>query len=476
MTRIELSDYFNRIETKYEVDTLKVKAMHIWPIVKQTLAHIYFQSNNRRDSKKRNKHKFVIIRDSVIGLFRFFQYSILTRLFFQKTDLLFVCSGAHRELKDGSWVNKYLSLFINDTNKKSFTYIEWSNKLQFPGQTIHDKVIRNIYMVKNTVPIFRKFIKKPQIENIKLLDKIIEDYCSKVNFEASEASVLNKIMKKLENVAVHSIMYKRILSVCQPQTVILVNSYKSSSYALSYLCSSKSIPTVDVQHGGQGALNFAYSGYTSCPDTGYNSMTKYFWVWDSSSALEIKKWVDNQSYHQVIIGGNPWLTYVSQFQPQKVIKDTIRILVTLQFESINENLYAAIKKSDQQYQWFVRAHPRKKESISTLSNRIEEDKLQNVDLYYSNNEWLPTLIQQCDVHISEYSGSVIEANILGKHSIIISKIGREIYSDYIENGEAFYCEHEDSILSSIETVMQMDPLESKVLPKSQVESLFNSIT
>jgi hypothetical protein len=54
--------------------------------------------------------------------------------------------------------------------------------------------------------------------------------------------------------------------------------------------------------------------------------------------------------------------------------------------------------------------------------------------------------------MTEFSSSVIEAAVIGLHSIIINPYGRDLYDDLIKTGEASYVEGSEHILKVIESI------------------------
>ena len=80
-------------------------------------------------------------------------------------------------------------------------------------------------------------------------------------------------------------------------------------YGFNYAANNLGIRSYDVQHGLQGYLHPAYF-FKNVPDEGYNILPSIFWVWDNSSYKNIESWSGN-SHHETLLGGNPWITYLS---------------------------------------------------------------------------------------------------------------------------------------------------------------------
>src|SRR5690606_32455909 len=125
-----------------------------------------------------------------------------------------------------------------------------------------------------------------------------------------------------------------------------------------YVANQHNINSYDIQHGGQGSLNFAYN-YSFIPTNGINTLPKIFWCWDKASASNIEKWISKQNYHQVVIKGNLWIQYQLkkgdgqlQFPEEKII------IYTLQEKELDNFILDAISATPSGYTWWIRLHPR----------------------------------------------------------------------------------------------------------------------
>src|SRR5690606_17307926 len=133
------------------------------------------------------------------------------------------------------------------------------------------------------------------------------------------------------------------------------------------------IPSVDIQHGNQ--RDIFYHKWMNVPTKGYNIVPNYFWCWEKEDAEAINRWANLTSIHEAIIGGNPWIelwkndNHPSIKKYNKLIKefidrDAVNILVTLQplygLPNWNENIpywvIRAIKKSPDNWKWYIRYH------------------------------------------------------------------------------------------------------------------------
>ncbi len=81
-------------------------------------------------------------------------------------------------------------------------------------------------------------------------------------------------------------------------------------------------------------------------------------------------------------------------------------------------------------------------------------------------------MQRFDLHISRYSGSIIEAEQLGVYSIIIDAMGKETYSSIINRGKAFYLESDEDLSVLIDETLTKPPIEIENKGDNEMVKLF----
>ena len=205
---------------------------------------------------------------------------------------------------------------------------------------------------------------------------------------------------------------------------------------MHYAANKLNIKNIDVQHGAQGPLHIMYN-FSNAPITGYNTVPNIFWCWDKASANTIHQWVDKQDYHKVIIKGNPWINFQLLSLKNEKLSDKKIVLYTLQEEFLDQYILDAIKTTGFKYEWWLRLHPRMLGAKDNIQKQLDKEKLLDyVEIDKATALPLPILLKNSSVHISKYSGSIIEAVQVNTPNIIIDRIGLETYGDYVESGDA----------------------------------------
>src|SRR5690606_24637630 len=219
--------------------------------------------------------------------------------------------------------------------------------------------------------------------------------------------------------------------------------YNIQMFALVYAANKLGIITYDVQHGSQGPLHPMYyfnglkSG-TDYPDT----LPSNFWCWDAPSASSLRSWLPSNRMEKVENRGNPWISYTIQHYgdhfKHAINRTKNNILITLQEPVLSGTLLEVIENLDsQRFVWWLRFHPRMMEKRDYWKDYFARKNIQNVEIDKACEIPLPILLNSSFLHISRYSGSIIEGCILGVRTFITDEIGIETYHYYIDNKKVF---------------------------------------
>lgn len=269
--------------------------------------------------------------------------------------------------------------------------------------------------------------------------------------------------------------YTELLKKYNPKNVFFVGF----DYHLALICAAKSlgIHTVDLQHGVQSGWSPVYNLWQAVPRQGYTMLPDTFWVWGSYDAAKIRDTFGsdpNVCGTRALVGGFPWLdrqqTLIDEKIPEKLQKVLSKIamsrlaqeeddsiikkigLLTLQDQTVLPQLFIdIIKKTSDEIEWVVKRHPK--------HQRIDLSSVQQVALFGKafDSVCFHTLVRAADIHLTECSTSVIEADYFGVPSVVTGEQGTLNYKDFIEDGSVYhvgtaeeFIEHLDFILASAE--------------------------
>lgn len=206
------------------------------------------------------------------------------------------------------------------------------------------------------------------------------------------------------------------------------------SAELCIAAKAKGIWVADLQHGvisGEGYYGLSYrkpfdqSGWPSC-----------ILCWNHASLTWVKNNIGDHTRALVI--GNPWfIRFINRSASDQLVssmliysisalRNRLKILVTPQWGALFEQhrptglpsgLLSFIRKSGQEYDWWIRAHPvmlndvGREKLFSTLKKEFSEHP--NVYWEHVTDLSLPQILAQVDLHVTLSSAVTIEAGWFG---------------------------------------------------------------
>ena len=155
----------------------------------------------------------------------------------------------------------------------------------------------------------------------------------------------------------------------------------------------------------------------------------------------------------------------------------IFILYTLQPLAIHvlftDNLIESIRNSN--IKWFIRLHPRQFNQLQDIISFLNDNGLTKfVEIDLASKLPLPTLMKNCLLHISNYSGAIIEAQLLGKFSIIINEIGKYNFKNLINLKQAIYLNSNEITADLIRKYSNNSDKVQKEVEKSNYLNFFDN--
>jgi hypothetical protein len=239
--------------------------------------------------------------------------------------------------------------------------------------------------------------------------------------------------------------------------------YSSSSMAFVMACRNLDVPVYDIQHGVQGDFHVAYRPWRVGEDGRLpEGLPTGFWCWDNISSEQIKRWFPFNK--RVVNGGDVWTEYVlncgsgsrSKFSARI---DQITVVVTLQpvREPLPAILIQAMVAASTNVFWILRLHPSMSITFAdNLGEKLKNSGCQNFLIQGNEDEPLPRLLTQIDLHVTLYSSVVIEAAACGVKSVLLDPLGSALYNDVVKSGLAVLAESVDEILLLVVNAKRTD--------------------
>lgn len=423
--RKEIIQFFNKIEADFETESWIYRDVKVWPILKtyfflKIFWNSQIQSHHRIQRKGIRQAFKSFVKRKIIGL-------TIDKLELDQIEFLFFSGGNFRETIQESSLNKFYDPIGNylEENQKSFKFFEYGHISN-----------HNIYKERgiNIQYLYSYFEGESRQENIDFSKwngfVEFEDFVS-TKLSCTKNSLKFEVLETLKKVNVWSMCFEWILSKTKPKKIFLLSYYNLPCFGLLIAAKKRGISCIDIQHGTQGNMHPAYSGFKQ----NYSLLPDVFWLWDQKTESQL---IENFKFSnfKTLVGGNPWHYYLSNLV-QKLSKTKASILYTLQpiHPLIDDYVLEVMEETKEEFDWFVRLHPRiNAEQVHQLISELKLLGIYNENLWKLANESpLPSLLKDVDLHISKFSGCISEAADLGTFSIILEKNGEIAYRHLIES-------------------------------------------
>ena len=233
----------------------------------------------------------------------------------------------------------------------------------------------------------------------------------------------------------------------RPKLCVVTNWYGLRGLAVVVACRNLDIVCADYQHGLAAASNHrAYTDLVFYRD--YEKfLPNYFLTWTRTDSMAI----DNQGVFDIVKSyeiGIPWVDYISAMDiktKERTLTDdadkpslgpsTILYIAGVEVE---EWFIQFLKKRryNEKSRVLIKQHP--SYPISTEILELIERYASGVELIVSHS--LAEILLSCDLVLGEWSGGLLEANYLGKSTIVVGTKGHMLLSGY--SGLFFVSEQE----------------------------------
>lgn len=440
------------IEKMFPVDEWTVHGIHIWPNIRFQL---YFDLLSAKSNSLESPHPKTFKKPSFIWLIYVKLSALINYLYFKATltqkDILFMGLSMHRVQFKGARYQRFFDPILEDFPDIKALHFELDElKNPYNKSSVSLSLLLKAYYWKN------KFLKTiiensqnevelhlPDFENFETYLKSQEWY--QKGFTIDKTYWINWARK----VRFKSQFFNSVLRKAKPRQLIMSSYYGFENTAAAiYAAKQLGVTSIDFQHGPQSNTHLAYSYWSKVPAAGFNTMPDNYWCWDEISANDINLWNDKKVAQPA---GNTWLqqTLGNKNYSPNTICYSLQVLnnenVTYFF---NENLIKEIKSSP--YHWVLRLHPRTVWGELELRNFLNSNNIENsnFDIETAQQSPLVDTLLNARVHITNFSGVLIEASQLGIPNVIIDEAGKTIFNAYLNNPNTVFISKTDPEFSS----------------------------
>lgn len=450
MDRKGLLEWFSFIEKKNDLTSLKYRGIDLWPIIK---CDLFFLWHNSLQSNQKNAIDKKSMKFSVKNIFLDFFNLILKR---KKIFRLFAGFSAHRSIINNVYVSKFFESIFSSSN--DYVQIEYGNRMMNMNYSHEEKTL----FIEKFLGLIRflGLFKKRKVINDKIFNNIIDQFNDCV-IPVSDNDI-TRLKSKIHLIYLYSIFYSLIIKLTNVKVAYILCYYNVQMFGLIYALNKKGVITYDVQHGSQGKLHPMYQfNLSNLKEGNFNTLPAKFWVWDTPSYNSLISWLPNDRKGDVELNGNPWIDYsISLYKDRysQFFKDTKRIiLITLQESIINDIFLDLIDNLDQEkFEWWIRFHPRMVEKKDYWKKYFLNKKINNINIDFATELPLPLILSYTFLHISRYSGSIIEGCHLNVKTFITDEIGIITYEDYVDNVNVFDVSKYDDVNKIKELILELN--------------------
>ncbi len=268
-------------------------------------------------------------------------------------------------------------------------------------------------------------------------------------------------------------VYQRL----QPEFVV-VSSFTGWLHAI-WAAKDLDIPVIDVQHGGQGPIHIPTTHYTKHPEEGYHFLPDILWVWGQTNYDFAAKWhpAAGQYRHLPVVGGHRGVAhwdkdrkagkmsaidhqFIEQFRSKR------NVLVTLSYAIdplMPEAFFKAIQATPELH-WLIRLHPIHCSSAARdqIAARLTDMRCSNFSIDEPTDVQMQTALYVSQAHLTPFSTSVREAAAFGVPSAICHPAGKLLFFEEIEAGLLDYAEDTQNIVDFVERNTGSNNIKSSV--------------
>lgn len=430
-----LNDEIKKLDKKINVNKFYINEINIWPLIRVSIVKKLHTIN----FGQKEKFSFGSYFHHLIDFLRFFE------LWKMKSKNLFLLYGTDKSGKveiNNRLLDKHFSPFEDKFGYPKVALIEFG----YIDPSVPKSNALNItlfyYLVKPILNIYFKIRLRKKTQGISELLRRNES----VDIDSFNLSLIDFFTK--------FVFFRFILKyIIKPKNVFVKSFDNIIAMALLNAANDLNINTIEFQHGQQGENSLYYSNWNNAPQSGFKMLPKYFWIWENRFRGKFDKWMSNQNFHKVIVGGNLWYEYLLKINdPLKINfnKEIIHVLYCLQYSELNDIVIKAMKQSNN-ILWHVRLHPREKYKTNKIFQFLlnEGIKKNKFSLVEANNYSFEKLVPNIDVVVSEWSTVLYEAYCFQKKSITVSNYGKEAYREFIREGTIYFADKSETLLKLI---------------------------
>ena len=502
-------------------ELLTYKGISFWWFVNETLFYqllrkISFINNSKiihQNQKKRNILLFFTKNISPHVLLAYYMFSslffkLIDGLLFRKKTfrnskkIMIIYTGARPVLKEPNYYAPIINRFKKKKGNYHFVTAYASfNKPNFALNAIIDRLRYQREIPHKLLEAYWSFdVWNAEREGRKHLSKIWENIRENKGFKESFGHK-NKNMRLLTKDILNDYFFgfrlgrnlrdiemaKRMIDHEKPDIIIVGSEYTNFERAVCIAAKLKGTPTLAIQHGTMHPYHPGYIYLKEDISSEGSVESPYCPITDKIAvygpyAKKILTEISSYPNDSVVITGQPRYDILSKaeeifnkektFEKLNLDKNKKVILWATYSHGLTKEenekyfyvVYSAVKELYDDVQLIVKPHPCEcydYKNISSMREKISKEIGFNpiiVDPFYNTFELLHT----CDLMITGYSTTGLEAMILDKNVIIMNLIDEQHIIPYVESGAALGVYKEEDLIINIKNTLYDKEIKEKL--------------
>lgn len=444
-------EWVKGFESKVDKINYNVAGIDCWPIVRNTLLSMLLPK-----SSQTGKAAFPLI-----DILR----SLRDLFFFKKANVFILSGSKFSEEISGSLYLKDAHVICEREKSQAKTSIIALQNIAIDKSIVGREHCRSVFGVLLLAAAVAKL--SPIMRYIPGLSRYIESlfaglvtapmlHDGKVNC----ATLKKQVYRNILFCVVASKLFYFILRQVKPENSYVVCYYSILGMALCAACRQLRIPVTDIQHGVAGRSMRAYADWVKVPRRGYTTLPDTFFCWTKFDADAITEWAQHTDCHRAVVTGSLWRGYIEEQSLlleaenqwsgffKELNKFDKKVLITMQSSTLTQLFVDVVKQCGAEYCFLIRKHP---------GFLLENDKnyidlncnYSNVFFEQPSSMPMQVLIRNVDIHLTEWSGAVIDAYFENVNSVVTSEDALDYFEDYIAEGSVVFAPLLNDVLHSL---------------------------
>jgi len=413
---LDTIDYIKEIETSYDVKSIKVDDIEVWPFLRSIYLSLF-------EMRKFELNQYDLIASNIkISKLKNSFYGF--RNLFRKYDYLVFANTGELRLKNDVYVHRLTDILFDLLGKENTLLVEYpANSRHHSISELSMKNIISLYLF-TLVSFFNPFHHKISVINEDILKEINKKYNLNIDYK-----------QKIEKFISYRNLFIIFFKINKPKLIFISVYYNLVNQAVIHAARTLDIKTIELQHGVINQKHAAYNVYASIDNKFF---PEYLFVFGNN----IKKIFNQNNYFigkkNVFSIGNMYIDYINNeyelspklkndfYEYRKIYKKIVAIASqpTIEVELIEFLKKVSTLSEDTLFIFVPRDMAKDYTFVSFPENIII---LKSLDLYQT--------IKYSDFHSTVNSTSAIEAPALGTPNILINikNESKKYYSDILNN-------------------------------------------